>query len=59
MGLMKLFSTLVLSGGWSPSIDAFICLKDLANVAAIFSVEAQIYSFLPSCSGVISHVLTS
>lgn len=59
MGLKKLISTLVLSGGWSPSIDAFICFKDLANVAAIFSVEAQIYPiFLPGCSGVISDVLT-
>lgn len=43
MGLIKLISTLVLSGGWSLSIDAFICFKDLANIAAIFSVEAQIY----------------
>lgn len=41
-----------------PLDNAFICGKDLASVAAIFSVQAQIHSFLPGCSGVISDVLT-
>lgn len=39
-GTDQAFFTLVLSSGWSPSVGAFICFKDLVNVATIFSVEA-------------------